>query len=183
MVNVIHTRIRELRKERGLTQEQLGKVLGVVKSTISLYESGKSTPDDEIKIKIADYFDVSLDYLLGRSNLKKCLKYSCLSSDKDEDLEEGGVFSEGAFHNRLTELELEMIRAYMSIPQNIRNNLVERFESFFASRSEESADRKLSDCIDKELERYRLELEAEQKGAMSRVSQDTEGNEGNGSSA
>ena len=61
-------RIKLLREENNLTQEQFGKIFGMVKSTVSLYESGKSNPDDETKKKIADYFDVSIDWLLGRTD-------------------------------------------------------------------------------------------------------------------
>lgn len=63
-------RIKELRIEKELTQEEFGKLFGIVKSTVSLYESGKSTPDDEIKKKISEYFNVSLDYLMGASDIR-----------------------------------------------------------------------------------------------------------------
>lgn len=63
-------RIKELRKERDLSQEEFGKIFGIVKSTVSLYENGKSTPDDEMKKKIANYYNVSLDYLMGESNIR-----------------------------------------------------------------------------------------------------------------
>jgi transcriptional regulator with XRE-family HTH domain len=63
-------RLKELRKSNDLNQAELGKVLGVGKTTISMYENGNSTPNDEIKLKIAEYFDVSLDYLLGKTNIK-----------------------------------------------------------------------------------------------------------------
>ncbi|ATW26746.1 LexA family protein [Candidatus Formimonas warabiya] len=60
-------RIRLLREEKQLTQIHLAKVLNIENSTLSQYESGQRTPSDEVKIKIADYFKVSLDFLLGRS--------------------------------------------------------------------------------------------------------------------
>lgn len=63
-------RIREERQKLNLTQEELGNKCGVTKYTISLYESGKSTPNDEIKGIMADLFDCTIDYLLGRSDLK-----------------------------------------------------------------------------------------------------------------
>lgn len=63
-------RIRELRRSSDMTQEEFGQKFGVVKSTVSLYESGKSTPNDEIKRKICEYFNVSLDYLHGLTNRK-----------------------------------------------------------------------------------------------------------------
>lgn len=64
----ISERIKQLRTGAGMTQEEFGKKFGIVKSTVSLYENGKSTPNDEIKIKICEYFNVPLDYLIGLSN-------------------------------------------------------------------------------------------------------------------
>ena len=63
-------RIKELRNSANMTQDEFGQKFGVVKSTISLYESGKSTPNDEIKRKICEYFNVTLDYLDGRTDRK-----------------------------------------------------------------------------------------------------------------
>ncbi len=59
-------RLRELRKESDLTMKELGKAIGVAESTVSAYETGKREPDLMTLCKIADYFRVSLDYLLGR---------------------------------------------------------------------------------------------------------------------
>lgn len=83
-------RLKELRKSNNLTQEELGKVLGVGKTTISMYENANSTPNDEIKIKIADYFNVTLDYLLGKTNIRNYEKIEkeptiALHSDHDYD--------------------------------------------------------------------------------------------------
>lgn len=63
---MIVLKIRELRKAKKMTMKELGEVLGVAESTVSLYELGKREPDFETLRKIADYFNVSLDYLLGR---------------------------------------------------------------------------------------------------------------------
>lgn len=59
--------LRELRKNHGLTMKQFGAAMGVAESTVSLYESGKRSPDPQTLIRIADYFDVSIDYLCGRT--------------------------------------------------------------------------------------------------------------------
>ena len=59
-------RLREIRKSRNTTMKKLGAELGLAESTISLYESGKRQPDFETVVKLADYFGVSVDYLLGR---------------------------------------------------------------------------------------------------------------------
>ena len=61
-------RIRELRKSSGLTQQELGAVLGVAKNTVSQYETGRNTPNDDIKIAMANYFNVSMDYLMGKTD-------------------------------------------------------------------------------------------------------------------
>ena len=56
--------LREIRKEHGLTQEKLAKIIGLSRSTITMYETGGSEPDFDILKKIADYFNVTTDYLL-----------------------------------------------------------------------------------------------------------------------
>lgn len=67
-METIGQRIKTLRQKNNLTQEEFGQLFGIVKSTVSLYESGKSTPNDEIKKAICKYFGVTMDYLLGLSN-------------------------------------------------------------------------------------------------------------------
>lgn len=61
-------KIRELRIGKGITQSELGKILSVQKAAISKYELGRATPSPEILKKLADYFHVSIDYLLGISD-------------------------------------------------------------------------------------------------------------------
>lgn len=63
-------RLKDIRKANNLTQSELGKILGVGKTTISMYETGNSTPNDDIKLKISEYFNISIDYLLGLSDSK-----------------------------------------------------------------------------------------------------------------
>ena len=64
----IGERIRLLRKEYSLTQTELGKILNTGKTTISNYETNYSTPDTDNIKKLADYFRVSIDYLIGRTD-------------------------------------------------------------------------------------------------------------------
>jgi methanogenic corrinoid protein MtbC1/DNA-binding Xre family transcriptional regulator len=61
------TRLRELRNSRGLRQKDLAQELGLAQTTIANYEQKNRFPDERILGRIADYFDVSLDYLLGRA--------------------------------------------------------------------------------------------------------------------
>lgn len=84
----IGQRIKQLREEAGLTQEEFGKLFGIVKSTVSMYEKDKSTPDDGTKKKIAEHFRVSLDYLMGYSDIRNAEdKISSALSDDPELLE------------------------------------------------------------------------------------------------
>jgi len=62
------TRFRALRKERGLTQKAIGEVLGVGERNIGYYESSVHYPDFKGLLFIAEYFQVSLDYLVGWSD-------------------------------------------------------------------------------------------------------------------
>ncbi|MFJ7761904.1 helix-turn-helix domain-containing protein [Bacillus toyonensis] len=62
------TRLKQIRLEHKLTQEQLGEKINVTKVSVSGYENRNRTPDTETLQKLADYFDISVDYLLGRTN-------------------------------------------------------------------------------------------------------------------
>lgn len=59
------TRLKNLTKEMGLSQEKLADELHVDKSTIAKYETGKISPSIEMVVILAKYFSVSTDYLLG----------------------------------------------------------------------------------------------------------------------
>ncbi|ADQ06108.1 transcriptional regulator, XRE family [Caldicellulosiruptor hydrothermalis 108] len=67
-------RIRELRLERGLSQEELGKVLNVSGRTIGHYENGSREPTPEALNKLADFFGVTIDYLLCRTDVRSTEK-------------------------------------------------------------------------------------------------------------
>lgn len=62
--------IRDLRIKNKLSSKELSKILNISESAISLYESGKRTPSISLIIKMADYFNVSTDYLLGVTEKK-----------------------------------------------------------------------------------------------------------------
>lgn len=62
------TRLKQLRMEKQLNQTDLGSALNLATSTISMYENGKREPDFETLETIADYFNVDIDYLLGKTD-------------------------------------------------------------------------------------------------------------------
>lgn len=63
-------RLKELRIEKGLTQNELGKIFNMQRERLSQYETNKRQVDDKTKILFAEYFKVSIDYMLGRTNIK-----------------------------------------------------------------------------------------------------------------
>ena len=67
LMKIFAERLLELRKEKGISQEKLSKELQVSYSVVCYWETNRSEPTAPNLVKIADYFDVSVDYLLGRT--------------------------------------------------------------------------------------------------------------------
>lgn len=63
-------RLKELRKNKNLTQQELADKMSLVKSSISAYEKSAKYPSVEVLVKLCNYFNVSSDYLLGLSDNK-----------------------------------------------------------------------------------------------------------------
>ena len=58
-------RLKQLRREKNLKQEDLANIIGISKSSVSHYETDKDEASDKVKLAIARYFNVSMDYLFG----------------------------------------------------------------------------------------------------------------------
>jgi len=93
----IGERLKNLRNERSISQPELGKIIGVSQQSISCYENYTRDPDTETLKKIAQYFDVSTDYLLGKTDVRNpekelqtekelVKKFRMLSSGNKENL-------------------------------------------------------------------------------------------------
>ena len=65
---------KRFRQEKGLTQQQVAKALDIQKSAYQRYERGKVVPAATVIINLADFFNVSADYLLGRTDSPTALK-------------------------------------------------------------------------------------------------------------
>lgn len=79
---MFQVRLKELREKAGLSQSALAKRLGFAQSTIGMWESGKNKPEFDTLTQIADFFRVSVDYLLGREDQKALVPWD--ESEKDE---------------------------------------------------------------------------------------------------
>ncbi|MDF9528441.1 helix-turn-helix domain-containing protein [Bacillus cereus] len=65
------TRLQTLRKERKLRQEDMAKQLGIARTTYAMYEQGNREPDYNTLIRLATFFEVSIDYLLGTTETRQ----------------------------------------------------------------------------------------------------------------
>lgn len=81
-------RLKQLRTEKGLTQEELGEQVGLANNTISRYETGSNEPTKfETWQKLADFFNVPVDYLLGISEDRSTLTIDDLNPEEQEAYE------------------------------------------------------------------------------------------------
>lgn len=121
--------LKELRTQRGLTQDELSKALNVSASSIGMYEQGRREPDNKTLVKIAAFFSVTTDYLLGladplclppaENSKYQTLRPSSLIINEGENVtEEVGTIEEGKI---LTHDEWTLILAYRVAPDHIKN--------------------------------------------------------------
>ncbi len=79
-------RLKMLRDKKGLTQQDIANVLGVGRATIAGYETKGKQPDYEKLVKLADFFNVSIDYLIGRTDIKNKADEITLAVEDDPEL-------------------------------------------------------------------------------------------------
>ena len=66
---MLRLRLKELRETKHISQAQLAKAVGVGQSTVGMWESGKSVPEYKTLLKLADYFQITVDYLTGKESV------------------------------------------------------------------------------------------------------------------
>ena len=97
-------RLKELRKDKNMTQVQLAEALGVSKGTIAMWEIGKREPNFETLNRLSDIFDKRIDYILGNSNDASSPRFT------EEDIDQLGRWEvEDQFR--------EIIMAYLSLDE------------------------------------------------------------------
>ena len=105
-------RLKDLRKEKNVTQQDMATNLNIAKTTYASYEQGKRTPDTEMQNKIADYFSVTLDYLHGRNNTPRWANKQDTYDLKKFLDDNDGSFTYGG--DNLTEDEKQKLRIAMT---------------------------------------------------------------------
>lgn len=106
---MLRLRLKELREREGISQYKLAARLGVAQSTVGMWENGKNKPEYATLTAIADYFQVSVDYLLGREGV----------ADTDKALA-GTDFALYGETKDLTEEEKQDILAYIRFKKSQR---------------------------------------------------------------
>ncbi|MFJ7663926.1 helix-turn-helix domain-containing protein [Lysinibacillus sp. NPDC097162] len=121
---MLGVRLKYLRKSNNKTQQDIADILGITRPAYTAYEQGKRNPDYEILEKIADYYNVSIDYLLGRTDNKGALHTQAGISDNE--------------YNNLSAYQKEVIDFFLTRedlffknqPENLLAAL-EQFEVFY----------------------------------------------------
>lgn len=76
-MEILGERLRSLRESMKLSQIKIASLIGMTQASINRYESGASTPSTKVLLWYADYFDVSMDYIYGRTDQPQGRLYKC----------------------------------------------------------------------------------------------------------
>lgn len=121
-------RLKELREQKNLTQAQLSKFLNISASTIGMYEQGRRFPDENLLKHISQYFNVSIDYLLGLTNIPNTI---------DDYIQKSNTNS---YH--INDDEQTLIKKYRQLKaedRQIIDTMLERFVPTKEPKSDEKA--------------------------------------------
>ncbi|EAA0108934.1 helix-turn-helix domain-containing protein [Listeria monocytogenes] len=126
-------RLKQLRKNNNKTQEDISKILGISRGAYSHIENGRNEPDMETIVKLADIFEVSTDYLLGKSNngLVDIIAAHIDSNATEEDIKEILAYIEEKRKEHANEKEINITEVASKEDEEI-NKFVDENEDFKA---------------------------------------------------
>ncbi|EEP6565901.1 helix-turn-helix transcriptional regulator, partial [Listeria monocytogenes] len=124
-------RLKQLRKNNNKTQEDISKILGISRGAYSHIENGRNEPDMETIVKLADIFEVSTDYLLGKSNngLVDIIAAHIDSNATEEDIKEILAYIEEKRKEHANENEINITEIASKEDEEI-NKFVDENEDF-----------------------------------------------------
>ena len=103
--------LKKLREEKGLTQSELGKELGISPSTVGMYEQGRRVPDVPILKKMSAFFNVSIDYLLENVNHDVPMK---MPKDLNKFLQQSEIIFDGDTYN-ITDEDRDLVMKSLEV--------------------------------------------------------------------
>lgn len=124
-------RLKMLRESRGISQEELANVLMISASAVGMYEQGRREPDHDKLRTLADYFSVSIDYLLGRDLIDVNLKADAENVGSLADVERlageamellNQALAEGVISEEQAALSLKLFRQSLLIMMEEKKN-------------------------------------------------------------
>lgn len=104
--------LKELREEKKLSQQKLATIINVSQQSIYKYENGLAEPDFDTLRNLANYFDVSVDYLIDNTDIRQ--KYEHLTDEK------------------LNDLEYRLVTEFRKLPSDLKHTII-----YYASRFNE----------------------------------------------
>ncbi|GAW91172.1 helix-turn-helix domain-containing protein [Calderihabitans maritimus] len=118
-------RLAALRREKGLSQAELAKQLNMGQSTIAMYERNRRTPDPETLERLADFFNVSVDYLLGRTDYRGKPEPKYLGEVREQD----NIPFEPKLRQALTDpLFADLLKRITDLTQEEKESLAEYWD-------------------------------------------------------
>lgn len=114
-------RLKALRNEASLSQKDLAKKLNLSSSTIAMIESGKREGNKETINKIANYFEVSIDYLYGNNNEENSKKESLIDNFLDRLIQEGIIQDPNNIDSATENMILNAIKAEIALKLKKKN--------------------------------------------------------------
>lgn len=123
--------LKSLREEKNLRQADLADFLEISQQAYQRYENGTSEPNGDGFIKLADFYNVSTDYLLGRTPVREMntLPVGALSEEEVKDID-------AAIVTGYTQLSLETRRAFITMLEELFGNIFDR-EDYGVSENED----------------------------------------------
>lgn len=143
-------RLKELRKQKGLTLVELGKEVNLANNTLSRYERGIREPNISMLIKLADYFNVTVDYLIGREDeeelkVEKGWHYYTINNLKlSEPMWVCDEESEDDYVQVLSDYELKMLEECLILGETLAEQLDYLHEKYFKHEISERSYEKIT---------------------------------------
>lgn len=140
-------RIRKLRKERGLSVTRIAEAIGVSYQSLQRYEAGKREPSIQVLIALANFFDVSVDYLVGRESKNKVIKsYQYYVLDDDYTLRSLGDLSPISEYSTpiLDESEFEALKYSLESNDRLSDSLYDLCRLYYVDEISDDSFEKLT---------------------------------------
>lgn len=130
-MNIFGKRIRILRKKYELTQKKLAEQLGIGQTTIANYENGSRFPNPDILKNFADFFNVSIDYLVGRTGNSQIADSSTVNFNTEDDIDYNKILNSYFIELRnedivkAKDILLQLVKANVKL-EDIYYNIIEK---------------------------------------------------------